>query len=769
MKEVESYLASFWPTACSDFSPALFMPEFAPSLFSMVLTVNAENFDYVKNLPPFQEAYELIFKEEPTTQEAMCCAQKALLAYLLCDATMWQETLACLDALHKAAILPQKQQEALHQLPLHVEPSLPAFSLDMPVAEGFDFHGQKEALLKVAHTLFHELLESQSLKETCQSVIQRLGDTAFSIGITGVMNAGKSTFLNALLKQEILGTSTVPETANLAIIKHASTPQAIVHFWNAAEWESIEQSAQNSESMARFVETTKARFGAEWATLVRPEGVSQTIPLETLGQFTSAKLSEGKCNLVKCVELYTDVALAQEGVSIVDTPGLDDPVVQREEITKQYLVQCDVMIHLMNASQSATKKDVDFIIDALTYQRISRLVILITRVDMLSSAELEEVMEYTTRSITNQLKALGKAQLIEPILKKIAIFPVAGELALWHRTGRVKEALARGYDEEQTGILAIERYLHEVLFGKENERATLAIGANTKALRLACEQQHTQYGEHLARLDVSVEELEARYEALKEQNLRANLERLLEELARLKGEFEAYLATMKQFASSRFATLRAELLRRLASDITYTLRKESRFPKSERLEMMVYTAVKDGLMDTLREYRFALYRHMNAQSESLSVEYATVCAIEPLAFDPKAYIDEAAKKGLLSADNSLLSDALCGLVARASKKQTEALFEAMEKTIATFFEQLEHKSMPRLYEVGSEMVAQFYAQTQAPAQEARAQIDEEEKALKEALALALSEQKTLDVRKQELRQKRAALEEVMAYFDGVRP
>ena len=51
-----------------------------------------------------------------------------------------------------------------------------------------------------------------------------LNSQKFSVGITGVINAGKSTMLNALLGKELLGTSVVPETANLSIIRYSENP-----------------------------------------------------------------------------------------------------------------------------------------------------------------------------------------------------------------------------------------------------------------------------------------------------------------------------------------------------------------------------------------------------------------------------------------------------------------------------------------------------------------------------------------------------------------
>ena len=318
-------------------------------------------------------------------------------------------------------------------------------------------------------------ITNEEISKEINTTKNYLNTQKFSIGITGVMNAGKSTMLNALMGREILGSAVVPETANLTIVKHNSTDNAKVYYWNTQEWERIVKSAEQLESMREFVNETNKIFGEDLKNYIRPTSRFDEIDINDLSSYTSAATSGKKCNLVKYVELGSKLDFLSDGIEIVDTPGLDDPVIQREEITKEYISQCDMMLHLMNVSQSATLKDVEFIIDAVLYQNISKLLIVITRADTVSKEQLDEVIKYTKSSIERQLKSQNKDSQLDYILKTIKFIPISGRMALLHRTGREEEALKAGYTIEQTGILEIEQYLNETLFGSSSQKGELVI------------------------------------------------------------------------------------------------------------------------------------------------------------------------------------------------------------------------------------------------------------------------------------------------------
>ena len=57
-------------------------------------------------------------------------------------------------------------------------------------------------------------------------------------------------------------------------------------------------------------------------------------------------------------------------------------------------------------------------------------------------------------------------------------------MALLHRTGRAQEALDKGYTLEDTGILEIENYLNETLFGSNSQKGEIVVqSAKSQILR----------------------------------------------------------------------------------------------------------------------------------------------------------------------------------------------------------------------------------------------------------------------------------------------
>ena len=215
-------------------------------------------------------------------------------------------------------------------------------------------------------------------------------DRRLNIGVVGQVKAGKSSFLNTLLfaGQEILPKAATPKTAALTKMEYADQNKIAVEYYTEDEWEVIEDNAQQDSEGEVFA---SAR---EIMAMVRQNGIS---PREYLSRGTEeiefasyedlmAGLNQyvgedGKYTpVVKAVTLY----LCKEefrGLSIVDTPGLNDPIASRTIRTKQFIEVCDVVFFLSQSGSFLDKSDWTLLSSQLPQKGVKRLILVASKYD----------------------------------------------------------------------------------------------------------------------------------------------------------------------------------------------------------------------------------------------------------------------------------------------------------------------------------------------------------------------------------------------------
>lgn len=565
-----------------------------------------------------------------------------------------------------------------------------------------------------------------------------LNNQKFSIGITGVMNAGKSTMLNALMGKEILGSAVVPETANLTVVKHNINEKAKVFYWNTQEWEKIEKAALELESMRDYVNETHSIFGDELNSYVQKESRYDEIDIKDLSLYTSAEAEGKKCNLVKYVELGSNLDFLADGIEIVDTPGLDDPVIQREEITKEYISACDMMLHLMNVSQSATLKDVEFIIDALLYQNISKLLVVITRADTVSKEQLEEVINYTKSSIEKQLKAQNKDSQLDYILKTIKFIPISGKMALLHRTGREKEALEAGFTLEDTGILEIENYLNETLFGSNSQKGEIIIQSTKTQLLKTLEKKNLSLNYELKLLSKSKEELEIELKDFDKRKLvnKRIFDAMNEDIVYYKNDAKNYIESLETFLESELIDLQTIIKQRVISDVRYSFEKTKRRPENSRIKVIVETAIKDGIIDVIRDYRYKFIiksQSIGEQCEQKYQDFGFVIGHKNDNFDARGFFQDDFKSGFLTSNNEILISQITGAVSKSKASKLNELDREIEAFIKDQFKSVEENIKSKVNKVSSNLVETFFETLNAPLKRVRQKLQDEEDILQKQI------------------------------------
>ncbi len=581
------------------------------------------------------------------------------------------------------------------------------------------FKELKSVLESIVDEVKELVTTNEKFKDELTDTKHYLNNQKFSIGITGVMNAGKSTMLNALMGKEILGSAVVPETANLTIVKHNPSETAKVYYWNKAEWQRIENAAKELESMRDYVNETHRIFGNELSSYIKEESRFDEVDVKDLSLYTSAEASGKKCNLVKYVELGSNLDFLKDGIEIVDTPGLDDPVIQREEITKEYLSQCDMMLHLMNVSQSATLKDVEFIIDALLYQNISKLLIVITRADTVSKEQLQEVIDYTKSSIERQLRAQNKDSQLDYILKTIKFIPISGRMALLHRTGRAQEALDKGYTLEDTGILEIENYLNETLFGSNSQKGEIVVQSAKSQILRTIEKENLSLNYELQLLSKSKEELEnelKNFTKRKEVNKRI-FDAMNEDINFYKNDAKNYIDSLSTFLQSELIDLQNVIKQRVISDVRYSFEKTKKRPEDSRIKVIVQTAIKDGIIDVIRDYRYKFIKKSQSVGEQCEQKYQDfgfVVGHKNDNFDARGFFQDDFKSGFLTSNNEVLISQVIDAVSKAKDSKLNELDREVELLIKNQFTSIEEDIKVKAKKVSNVLIESFFTTLNAP-------------------------------------------------------
>ncbi len=683
---------------------------------AILFVINHNNIDKITQIDTFYSLFDGLFADQETDKRFILRVQKQTLKFVdeRGDLALNQEIKARFEILRKEGIISYYVSRRLIGLfSLIKEKKVNVLPIVIKEAKKDDlFYKNSLNILNTSIDNLKLCMQDDYFINRLNRCQTKLEEEKLSIGITGVMNAGKSTMLNALLGEELLGTSVVPETANLTILKYDTKRHAKVYYWTQEEFNKISEHADASPNIEKFVQETQKVFGDKLGDYVTLEGKSETIKIEDLHLYTSVKTSNKKCNLVKSVELYSDLEFLKDGVEIVDTPGLDDPIIQREEITLQYTLDCDLMIHLMNVNQSATKKDVDFIIDAIVYQNVARLLIVLTRIDTINEAELNEVIAYTKSSIKRRLEAQNKSSNLKSILDKIDFIPISGKMALLHKIGKAGVALQYGYDFEKTGLRKIEDYLTKVLFSQESIKASLVIDSNLNEILAVVKQSEKNFQEEIELLGKSKEEIQQEFEAY--QKIRTEhllrLDQIKSTIKQSQSALVLYFKTLEKFSHDGLWNLKNIIKRRVIDDVSYEQRKNKKLPKSERIEYFVQTGIKDGLVDLARDYRYEFQKKMQVSYERLKEDFSDFDSDEVAEnqdFDSQEFFDKYLKKFMIFQNSEMLLLNINNAIKKHAKQNLEALDLSLEEILTGAFENIRVSLDERLIKLNHELLDNF--------------------------------------------------------------
>jgi small GTP-binding protein len=310
---------------------------------------------------------------------------------------------------------------------------------------------------------------ARDVKETR---LPKLDDERFTVVVLGEFNHGKSTFINALLGAPVLPTGITPTTAVLSHVTHGARATA---------------------------------------TLVGEDGARKTIAGSALGDWLTVdglaaqsgkggkngKDGRGEAPAFHHVELTQPVALLENQLTIVDTPGVNDINEQRAEITYGYLPRADAAVFLLDATQILTASERQFLEERILRSTRDRLLFVVAKTDLLSDAELAETLAFARKHLA-------------AIVPEPQIFPVSAKRALaGDRAGSGMEAFVAALGatvENQRRRLLLDHALADATRVSAFMRQSLAI--HRKSLELPLPELEQRIGRARERLQTGKKVLE---------------------------------------------------------------------------------------------------------------------------------------------------------------------------------------------------------------------------------------------------------------------
>lgn len=181
-------------------------------------------------------------------------------------------------------------------------------------------------------------LSGERLIKRIGSFIERCQDPVFHIAFVGTIKAGKSTLINALLGRNLASTSVTPETAVLTKFRSAEQDYIKVTFYTSDEWGQLWSSISNNADI----------FKQEYAALHADDAKNMWLNHDVIKQIVSSENIEKEIErwtsskhvehyFVKEVEIGLSDFKMPEQIVFVDTPGLDDAVKYRSDVTRAYI------------------------------------------------------------------------------------------------------------------------------------------------------------------------------------------------------------------------------------------------------------------------------------------------------------------------------------------------------------------------------------------------------------------------------------------------
>lgn len=226
-----------------------------------------------------------------------------------------------------------------------------------------------------------------------EELAEKTRDGRFSIIVVGEFSAGKSTFLNAIMREKYLDSFSSETTANINFLK----------------------SVNDSPTGKPMIRVNYKDGNSE---------TSEDVSFKNIQKYVSTA-GDNVAATIDSVEIFLDSPFLNDGVDLVDSPGLNGVKELHADITKNQMKASHAAIFMFRATQPGSKSDFQTLIDLK--KSCKSIIVVLNRID-----EAAKQGEETVEDIVNKLKNSFKEMF--PNEKIPEVWPISAYKALVARS-----------------------------------------------------------------------------------------------------------------------------------------------------------------------------------------------------------------------------------------------------------------------------------------------------------------------------------------------
>ena len=324
-----------------------------------------------------------------------------------------------------------------------------------------------------------------NLEETAKQLEasrEKLERRKFAVGILGEFRRGKSTVINSLLEKEIMPSDILPTSATMNRVTYDLTPHVVLQMRDGSEME---------------------------------------IGIDQLPDYVTKLDKEKEARAAKVEEavVYYPCKFCQNGVDIVDTPGLNDDE-RMSRVTEEIIPKLDVVILVMVPESPFSMSEADFVLNKLMTSDLGRLLFLVNKIDTIRPASRRQdvvdniknrIQEKVLESIERNYGAgSDEYEDAKRKLGNIKVFPFSALDALEGKMDGdlklIEKSDTLAFEQELTRMLTEERGALELqiplsVMGRGAQEILKAIETRKNALQMSSQEFEQQQKEALEQIE----------------------------------------------------------------------------------------------------------------------------------------------------------------------------------------------------------------------------------------------------------------------------